>query len=350
MTSFFPTKATRIIPGVGPHNAKIAIVGEAGGAHENIQLKPFVGPAGGVLEQCLHAADLTRSEVYLTNVVKLQPPGNNISPYFDGKTFSAAGHEWVLQLQAELEELNPNVVVACGKTAMAALTGNTYITQLRGYVMPSIGMSRIFKVIPAIHPAASLYDRKGGDKGSLTTKEFKPYLYRHVISMDLGKAKVESLFPELRRPERQLVYEFGTVTEALEWLAYYESQPILSVDIEVTNHEIACISFCSDPKVAMSLPLADGWLEQEELELYRGMQRTLGNPNSIKVLQNSIFDRHFLLTKCGIRIAGPIHDTMVAHSIIYPDLPKSLAFLGSLYCGSQAFWKDFKFTNIKEEA
>jgi DNA polymerase len=349
MTSFFPQKATRIIPGVGPHNAKIAIVGEAGGAHENIQLKPFVGPAGGVLEQCLHAADLTRSEVYLTNVIKLQPPGNNISPYFDGKTFSQAGHEWVVQLQAELEELNPNVVVACGKTAMAALTGNTYITQLRGYVMPSVGMSRVFKVIPTIHPAASLYDRKGGDKGSLTTKEFKPYLYRHVISMDLGKAKTESAFPELRRPERLLVYEFGNVSEALEWLAYHETQPILSVDIEVTNHELACISLCSDPKVSMSLPLADGWLEQEELELYRGLQRTLGT-NSPKVMQNGIFDLHFLLTRCGLKVNGPIQDTMIAHSIMYPDLPMGLAFLGSLYCGSQEYWKTFKFTNIKESS
>ena len=341
----------RIVPGVGPANPLIVGVGEAPGAHEIAQLKPFVGPAGVVLEQCLHAAGLIRSEVYLTNVIKERPGANSneISPFFNGKTFSQAGHEYVLSLYEEINALNPNILVAFGKTAMAALTGDTRITKLRGYVLePVAGITSCKKVIPTIHPAASLYDRKGGDKGSLTTKEFKPYLYRLVIACDLKKAKVESELHELQRPDRQLVYQFGSVEEVMEWLAYFEQQPRVCFDIEVTNYEISCIGFSSNPNLACTIPLSGRWTEWEELQIWRGIQRVLGNPNSVKIGQNLIFDTHFLLTRCNIRVRGPIEDTMIAHSVMYPELPMGLGFMGSVYCGAQEYWKDaMDFKNIK---
>lgn len=347
----FPESGRRLIPGMGPPDAKIAIVGEAGGAYENAQLKPFVGPAGNVLEQCLHAAGLIRSEVYLTNVIKFQPPGNQIDPYFNGRSFSAEGLEWVLALREELDALKPNIVVACGKTAMAALTGRTDITRTRGYLFPTIELKNVHKAIPTIHPAASLYDRKGGDKGALATAEFKPYLYRHVITCDLKKAKVEQAFPELRRPERQLIHNFGNVGEVLEWLDYFASQPLVCFDIEVLNYELACISFSCDPKISVSIPLAGAWTEWDELQIWRALQKVLGNPATIKVGQNLVFDNWFLATRCGIIVRGKLHDTMIGHSIMYPELPKGLGFIGSIYCGAQEYWKGMiKFDNIKEEA
>lgn len=349
--NFIPTLSKlRIIPPEGPADARIAIVGEAGGATEDAQLRPFVGMAGGVLEQCLHTAGLIRSEVWLTNVVKLRPPGNNITPYFNGKTFSSEGYEWVEQLRAELDELNPNVIVACGKTAMAALTGDTRITLLRGYVMPSIGMKRVRKVIPMIHPAATLYDKKGGDKGSLATKEFKPYLYRYVIALDLQKAKAEQDSAELVRPQRKLAYQFNGVDEVVEWCNYYERQPRVCFDIEVLNFELSCISFSSSPELACSIPLDERWSVEEEELIYRGLQRVLGS-SSVKVVQNGIFDIQFLLTRCGLQVRGEIEDTMVAHSVMFPELPKSLGFLVSVYGGAQAYYKDMvRFDNIKGDS
>ena len=346
-----PEHSVRVVPGTGPKDARIAIVGEAPGAYEDAQLKPFVGPAGGVLEQCLHAARLIRGDVYLTNVIKVRPTKNDISPYFNGKTFSSEGYEWVQELRGELNELNPNVIVACGKTAMAALTGLTAITKLRGYVLESIELQRVHKVIPCIHPAACLYGQSGGDKGSLATSAVKPYLYRYVITCDLKKAKLLSESGELIRPDRQLVYNWQTITEVLEWLEYFEAQPIVSFDIEVLNYEVSCISFSSDPSIAISVPLAHSWSEQEELLLWRGVQKVLGNTKIAKVGQNLIFDIHFLLSRCGIEVKGPILDTMIGHSVVYPELPKGLGFLGSVYCGSQSYWKDLiKWDNIKEES
>lgn len=324
----------RIVPGYGPAGAKIAIVGEAPGAHEDQQLRPFVGPAGSVLEQCLHAAGLIKSEVYLTNVVKVRPPKNDISPYYNdvNGTFTEAGLEWVSYLLEELREHRPNVVVCAGGCAFSALIGpRMKIMKYRGYFFDC----HSFKIIPTIHPSAAL-------RGM--------YIYRHMIAADLKKAKEHAGSPELVRPARQLVYNFSHVHEVLEWLEYYEHQPLVCFDIEVTNYEMACISFSSDPNMAISVPLDGRWTELDESLIWRGIQRVLGSA-SIKVVQNGIFDIHFLLTRCGIEVRGPIHDTMIAHSIMYPELLKGLAFLGSIYCGTQSFWKGMvKFDNIKEDS
>jgi uracil-DNA glycosylase family 4 len=323
----------RIVPGAGPANAKIAIVGEAPGAHEDQQLKPFVGPAGSVLEQCLHASGLIKSEVYLTNVVKVRPPKNDISPYYNDKSgkFTEAGQEWVDYLHNELAERKPNLIVACGGCALAALTGIPRVLKYRGYFFDS----SVGKVLPTIHPSAAL-------RGM--------YLYRHLIAADLKKAKEHSATRELRRPDRQLIYNFTTPTEVLEWLDYYEHQPLVCFDIEVMNYELSCIGFSSDPSVAISVPLDSRWSLEDELLIWTGLQRVLGT-QSIKVVQNGIFDIAFLLTRCGIEVRGPIQDTMIAHSIMYPELRKGLDFLGSIYCGTQPYWKDaIKWNNIKEDS
>jgi len=223
MVSFMqPVSGPRRVPGSGPQDAKIVIVGEAPGTYEANQLKPFVGPAGSVLETCLHAAGLIRSEVYLTNVVKVMPKGNNIDPYFNGLrgTFSADGWKWVEELREEINGLNPNIVVACGAVASAALTGQHKILKYRGYLFDAIGLNKVKKVLPTIHPSASLRGQ---------------YTYRHLIAADLKKAKFESTFSELNRPQRNLVYRFGDVNEVLEWLRYFETADMVSFDIEVLN-------------------------------------------------------------------------------------------------------------------
>ncbi len=328
----------REVPASGPPTAKIAIIGEAPGSYENAQLKPFVGPAGSVLEQCLHAAGLIRSDVYITNVVKVQPKGNDISPYFNSikGTFTELGREARTNLLQELEQTDCNVLVACGGTAFAALTGQHKIMKYRGYFFESHGMNPARKVLPTIHPAAAL-------RGM--------YLYRHIIAADLKKARTHSETRELVRPARQLVYEWSNVGEVLEWLEYYEKQPRISVDIEVRNFEVSCIGLSSEPNIAISIPFDERWTEIEELQIWRAVQRVLETPVP-KILQNAIFDVQFLLSKYGMKVNGPIEDTMIGHSVQYPELRRGLDFLGSMYCGTQAFWKDMvSFSdNVKDDS
>jgi uracil-DNA glycosylase family 4 len=68
--SFIPSPKARLVPGLGKGTEKIVIVGDFTSAFDDRLLKPFSGPAGTVLESCLHAAGLIRSDVYLTNVIK----------------------------------------------------------------------------------------------------------------------------------------------------------------------------------------------------------------------------------------------------------------------------------------
>jgi DNA polymerase-1 len=125
----------------------------------------------------------------------------------------------------------------------------------------------------------------------------------------------------------------------------------VSSQLEVVNYEVSCISFASTPEIAHVIPIHGRWSLKEEVLVWTSIAQVLENPNSVKVVQNGMFDIPFLLNNCSIQVQGPIHDTMVAHSILYPDLPKGLGFLGSIYCGAQQYWKDLvNFQNIKEEA
>lgn len=339
--SFIPNlSAQRVIPGEGSKTANICIIGEAGGAKENEALRPFVGPAGTVLDSCLHAAGILRQECYVTNVVKIQPKGNDIKPYFtegqgDRFSFTAAGQEWLEILYEELAGVRANVLVPLGGVALAAVAGHRRISKYRGYVMPSIERLGRRKVIPAYHPAASLRGQ---------------YILRYYITADFEKAKLQSTFPEIRRPDRKIVVP-TTMAECVQWLDYLDQQPRWSCDIEVVNFEVSAIGFAPTPLLAISIPMYhEHWNEQEEAYLWRCIHKLLTGP-ATKRFQNGVFDCHFLAMRAGILVQPPIEDTMIAHHVMYPEMLKGLEFLVSMYCGAQAYYKDMvKWDNIKKEA
>lgn len=344
--SFIPENTfSQKIPPFGNPSARIAIIGDYCDFWDAKNLRPFSGPSGGVLETCLHAAGLITKEVYIDTVIPAACSQKTLNSYFTKRAQSNArisptekGQDLILALQDRLQNSPANVFVACGEFSAYALAKIDFLSTYRGYVFSSafpIGQATK-KVIPTFHPRESL-------RGN--------YLQRHLITADLKKAKELSNSLELVRPERNLKYTFHSLEEALEWLEFFEHAQEVSFDIEVLQFELACISFAASPDLACSIPLADGWTVEEEACLWRGIQKVLGNPDSIKVGQNLMFDIHFLATRCGIIVRGPIHDTMLAHSVIYPELRKGLGFLGSLYCGAQEYWKDsVKFSNIKEDS
>ena len=332
---FIPQTGAREVRPDGPPDANICIIGEAPGANEERAGKPFVGPAGRVLEQCMHSAKLTRSEVYITNVVKTRPPRNDIAPYFGTKGFTEKGQASVDNLRQELESISANVLVPMGKVALCALTGQTAITKYRGYIMESTLLPGR-KVIPTIHPAAALRGK---------------FIYRYYITHDLLKASKESDFPEIKVPERRLLVNLS-YGEVLDWLDYFMEQKEVSFDIEVLQFEVSCISFSSNPSLAISFPLGSHWSVEEEVELWKRIRSILENPQVAKVGQNLIFDMQFLAMKYGIITKGHIKDTMIAHSLMYPDFEKGLGFLASIYT-TQPYWKDmvyFKGGNVKKES
>ncbi len=134
------------VPGEGAENARLVCVGEAPGAKEDETGQPFVGAAGQLLTRILAAVDLTREEVFITNVVKHRPPGNRnplpneieaCSPY----------------LIRQLELIRPKVIVAFGTfAAQTLLNTKTPIGKLRGEVHRYHGIP----LVVTYHPAALL--------------------------------------------------------------------------------------------------------------------------------------------------------------------------------------------------
>jgi hypothetical protein len=122
-------------------------------------------------------------------------------------------------------------------------------------------------------------------------------------------------------------------------------------DIEVENFEVSAISFAMTPDTAISFPFHHNyWTEEEEVQLWWWLNKIL-TTGAKKIFQNGIFDIAFLSSQCGINVAPPWDDTMIAHSVMYPEMLKGLGFLGSMYCGAQEYWKDMvKWDNIKEES
>ena len=140
---------TNAVPGEGPPNARIMFVGEAPGADEDAQGRPFVGRAGKLLDKIIIACGLERAEVFIGNILKCRPPENrdpaadeiiNCFPY----------------LQRQIEVINPEIIVTLGAPASRTLLNtNKPIGQLRGQFheyYAGLGRPPI-KLMPTYHTA-----------------------------------------------------------------------------------------------------------------------------------------------------------------------------------------------------
>jgi DNA polymerase len=140
------TSATHAVPGEGNPSAEFLCVGEAPGANEDAQGRPFVGDAGQLLTKILGAIQLQRDDVYICNVLKHRPPGNR-DPLPDEV------HACQPFLLRQLELVKPRVILALGRFAAQSLLQTTAsIGSLRGQLHRFHGIP----LIVTYHPAALL--------------------------------------------------------------------------------------------------------------------------------------------------------------------------------------------------
>ncbi len=147
-------EATQTVFGEGPADAQLVLVGETPGDQEDLQGRPFVGPAGRLLDEALIEAGLNRGEVYVTNAVKhfkWEPRGKRRLHKKPSAREMAACHPW---LEAELQVLKPKVIVCLGATAAQALLGRAFrVSRQRGQrVMGPNGVD----AVATHHPSAVL--------------------------------------------------------------------------------------------------------------------------------------------------------------------------------------------------
>ena len=148
--------ATQLVFGDGPADAQVVFIGEAPGKNEDQQGKPFVGAAGKFLNEMLETIGLTRQDVYITNIVKYRPP-NNRDPLPDEK------HDFLPYLQAQLEVIQPKLVVTLGRHSMNCFLPDLQISKIHGEpkrIRIQFGSKEptTLVIMPLFHPAAALYN------------------------------------------------------------------------------------------------------------------------------------------------------------------------------------------------
>ncbi|MFD5253317.1 UdgX family uracil-DNA binding protein [Streptomyces bobili] len=162
--------ATRTVFGEGKATARVMLVGEQPGDQEDRQGKPFVGPAGRLLDRALEEAGLDPTDAYVTNAVKhfkftqAEPRKRRIHKAPTLREMTACA-PW---LAAELTVVEPELIVVLGATAGKALLGSSFkVTEVRGTVLEREIHGHPERLVPTVHPSSVLrsYDREAAYRG-----------------------------------------------------------------------------------------------------------------------------------------------------------------------------------------
>ncbi|HUP82053.1 MAG TPA: uracil-DNA glycosylase family protein [Pirellula sp.] len=334
MTLFKPCIAP-----TGPTDAKIVLLGEAPGESEEIAGIPFVGSSGQLLSDLCRIADIDKSQCYQTNVLTTRPPQNKLEHFLGKRDEGGVITEMpallpgrylrndfrpdLVRLRSELQSVRPNLIIALGNTACWAVLRQTAISKIRGTVVAS----QYGKVLPTYHPAAI----------------FRQWDLRPIVIADLMKARMESEYKEIRRPQRQVIInpDFQTIA------AFYnqaKSARGIAVDIETSRGQITCIGFAISRNYSLVVPFVDHRMDNnsfwrtliEEIEAWRWVQRLLNLPQP-KIFQNGLYDLQYI-RRMKLTVINALEDTMLLHHAMHPELLKGLGFLGSVYTNEPA-WK-----------
>lgn len=326
----------------GNPDAKILFLAEAPASVEERLGRPLVGPSGDIFNDCLHSAGLIRHNSYILNVWPFQVTkdkagnmykrvhGDQLGPmvFKKNREFTEYGMEQAKATLARIAASKANLVVTMGAPAMALATGDKRpITKWRGSLLWSERFGK--KVLPTIHPAATLHGT---------------YLWRYIIMADYAKAKEQMKSPLLELPQRKFILD-PTFEDVMEYIDLCLTKPRIATDIEVINHQLNCFCLVHQPMEAMVVPMADEfgnawWNEAEEIAIWKGYARIMGDPNIMKINQNIVgFDSVFLLLQNNIFTYGEIGDTMIAQHVMYPEFKKGLDFICSIRT-NEPYYKD----------
>src|ERR1700745_2353948 len=176
-------RATQTVFGEGPKRATMMLVGEQPGDYEDVAGKPFVGPAGKIMDQALEEAGIDREHVYVTNAVKhfkWEPRGKRRIHKKPNSREIAACRPW---LEAELRVVKPKLVVCLGATAAQTVFGPSFhVTRERGKVLSS---KLAPKVLATVHPSSLL---RQPDEQS-REREYKNFVADLRVALKAGGEK-----------------------------------------------------------------------------------------------------------------------------------------------------------------
>lgn len=330
-----------LVWGHGPKDSKIALVAEHPGPDEIRSKIPLTGTSGELLNGMLQNAGIKRtmaqsldttlnpqgvlkveveSEVYCTNIAKFVPAGDFEKVFYQGPAKARTPNQAMLEatdlLRAELEETSANVIIACGEHALRVLTGKRGITNWQGSILESTLLPGR-KIIPIIHPA----------------KILREWSFKPLTQLALKRIKEESLFPEIRLPQRNYIIE-PTFEQVCDTLSSYFRADYLSFDIETKYGHIACFGIAPTALEALCIPFVaegkDYWSTPEQEARVWQLIAQLMATKIPKIAQNCLFDMTHLAIH-GVHVNNMWWDTMLAQNVLYAEFEKSLAILCSMY-------------------
>ena len=283
--------------------SKILWVGESPGEVEEDHLKPFVGPAGKQLRQIIGRHFFGKSS--FANLSNYRPLGNRFELLLGSEQLRAG----LAELKRVIDTNEFNVIVALGGWPLKFLTGCGPISAFRGSILEGTApLANGKKVVASFHPAALFRDPKK----------------LPIFDVDIKRAAVESNYPEIRRRSRHFTIDprGPELDQAVEEITSAEAN---AIDIEGVKKStrILCIGFATSPERAYCFPTHTD----------NHYQRAIAHILSSKVPKVFHFGNYdtTMLRANGYEVQNYQHDTLVGQHVLWPELPRSLAFLTSIY-------------------
>jgi DNA polymerase I-like protein with 3'-5' exonuclease and polymerase domains/uracil-DNA glycosylase len=342
----------RTIHAVGPKNARIMIIGDAPTLPEVKFGHPFAGDGGEMLNLMLQKVGISRTECYLTTVIKTRvvvvkngrefddpsalfaKTKKEISPthqLINGKWVKGELADALAALGEEINSIRPNVILACGNVALWALTGQWGVSDWRGSLERN-ELGYECKVIPTIHPAAVV----------------KNLDWRVIVIKDYERAKREMVRPEFPVLVEKFHIEptFALVTTWLSWMETRVRNQVtkLAMDIENPGGYIDTIGFAWTPQHAIVIPfwnkerMKPYWSLDEEAEIMFRLYKLMTHQNFHGICQNGMHELQYIEWQ-WMFTANVKKDTMVDHH--------AMVATGSL--GDESGWKKSTYTQAKKK-
>lgn len=312
----------------------IMLVGEFPGADDMLDHRLFSGAPGKALDYLLQFAGISREQCYITVVFPTRPPQGSPQHFFtrdknENPKHSKLGYlhnhytHHLQRLDEEIEKAAPKIIIALGSLALWALTGEDRISDYRGTVQ-DYGQA---KLIPTHSPHNVHVD----------------WSLRPTVASDFTKARTELTSPTRSRPAR-VVNIVESPADMAECLQVIRMSGFCAFDVETARQQITCISLAPDPSMSFVIPFWNfdrpgyhQFSEQDEIEIWWYLHKLLTDPAISKLAHNATYDLSYC-REHGILTQGRVDDTMLMSHAYQIELPKSLGYLGSIYCNESA-WK-----------
>jgi len=301
------------LDGIGDTLSNILLVGDAPGASEVMERKPFTGKAGQLLHKYLNLIGINSKDIFLTNIIRCRPPMNR--PPTDGEVKACAGY-----LEDEIDVIKPKVIGLLGNTTLKYFLNKTGITQMHGNKIWSDKYN--CWLLPLYHPSFVL--------------RFNNNATQHVeFKSDLNKLKI--LIMEQNTSKKETILKLAdTLPKVKKAIDYLLTKDECSFDLETTGlsfltSKILCASFSPIEGLGIVIPYQDERIfnKEKQLIVQKELQRFFIS-NIKKIAQNGKFDTNFLVYN-GIDVRNFYFDTMLASYILNEEGKFGLGELALIY-------------------